>query len=191
MRVTYPAPLDGGSTPMAQDRTIPDGTTEVYGRIAIRFSQCFAGHPSGVNKLLYVWSDDGDFGTPSVYLAAFAPGSKNFQPQVRTQDAQFRDLKPNTPDTSYKFPRDQWVTWEFYLKMNTPGDSNGIARWWMDGAQVAEYTNQLYSAGTAQAHWTKLQIAPYWGGTGSVLTTPQYLYWNRMRASTPYRLAQP
>jgi hypothetical protein len=177
IQITYPAGLIGGSAPGQQDHGIHNNPTEFYGCIWVKYSSNFVGSPSGVNKILYVWTDDRSGGLPAIYLSAQAVGSGNFQPQIRTQDAGYQDLTPNVSgQTGYTFSRNAWVKWEWYLKVNSPGQSNGIARVWMNGTQVSEYDNIYLSPGSTQHHWTDYQIAPYWGGMGGILSAAQYLY---------------
>jgi hypothetical protein len=38
------------------------------------------------------------------------------------------------------FNRNQWYAIEYYVKVNTPGSSNGILRGWIDGQLVMETT---------------------------------------------------
>jgi uncharacterized protein YjdB len=177
MQVTYPAGLPGGNAPFQQDHGISGGQyTEFYGAIWVKFSSNFVGQISGVNKLFFIWTDDNG-GTPAYYLSAQAVGAENFQPQIRTQDAGAQDLPPNVSgQTGYTFPRNTWVEWEFYIKINTPGSSNGIVRVWMNGVKVSDYTNIHVSPASSQAHLQDYQFAPYWGGTGGSLSAAQFLW---------------
>jgi polysaccharide lyase-like protein len=180
MKITYPAGLAGGDTPVAFEHAFRNGT-EFYGAIWVKFSSNFIGNGSGVNKILYVWANDGK---PAVYLSAQAYGWGNFQPQVRTQDATYTDLTPNMGgQTGYVFRRNTWVKWEFYLKMNTPGQSNGVVKCWMNGVQVSQYTNQRFSNSSHQTYWNKMQVAPYWGGMGGRIGSPQYMYLDHLHGS--------
>lgn len=53
-------------------------------------------------------------------------------------------------------PYGQWVCVEQYLKLNTPGKKDGIARAWIDGEPVFEKTDYLWR------NTDKLKIYSYW-----------------------------
>jgi polysaccharide lyase-like protein len=168
--------MPGGDAPFQQDHGISGSNTEFYGAIWVKFSSNFVGQSSGVNKIFFIWTDDNG-GTPSYYLSAQAVGASDFQPQIRTQDNGAQDLTPNVSgQTGYTFARNTWVRWEFYIKNNTPGNSDGIVRVWMNGTKVTEYDNIKISASSTQAHLTDFQFAPYWGGIGGTLSAPQYMW---------------
>jgi hypothetical protein len=142
-----------------------------------------------VSKILYIWDDDGPYGQPVMYLDAQsdAPTGMPFRPQMNLQNnisSAYVDYSPNVPgQTGYTFARDTWVKWEFYLRHNTPGMSDGVIRVWMNGIKTHEYTD-VQMAGTemftTQRHWVTMQFAPYWGGTGSSVSSLQYLYMDHL-----------
>jgi uncharacterized protein YjdB len=184
MQVTYPVGLVGGYTPMSQEYAFSGGQTQFYGVIWIKMSSNFVGNGAGVNKVFYMWTDD-QGGGPTWYLSAQAAGSANFSPEVRTQGtAPAEDYGPNVAgQTGYTFPRNTWVQWEWYITNNTPGNSDGIVRMWMNGVKVAEYDNVQVSTSGSQTHFTELQFAPYWGGGGGTISANQYLWIDHLYAS--------
>jgi hypothetical protein len=192
LSILYPPGLAGGDSPFAQEKDISGSYTQFYGCIWIKLSSDFVGNGSGVNKILYVWTNDPPYGQPAIYLSAQAVGSSmGFQPQIRTQDAISQDKAPNVAgQTGYTFLRDTWVRWEWLLILNSPGSvdvdaqvANGVIRVWMNGVQTHEYDNVEFSTNASQRVWTELQIAPYWGGTGGAIETDQYLYIDHLYAS--------
>jgi hypothetical protein len=182
MTVTYPVGLPGGDTPMYQDHAIGGSYTEFYGSIWLKYSSNFIVDNAGINKIFYVWASDK---TPTLCLCTLSPGpTGDFTPQIRTQDASELNLGPNVAgQTGYSFPRNVWVRLEVYLKMNTPGGANGVAKIWANGVLIASYSNVTYVNGSTQETWFDYQLAPYWGGGGGTITTPQFVWFDHMYGS--------
>jgi hypothetical protein len=182
MQVTFQPGLAGGDTPMYQGHTIGGSYKEFYGSVWLKYSNNFIVDNAGVNKILYVWASDG---TPTLCLCTLSPSpTGDFTPQIRTQDASEQDLGPNlSGQTNYSFPRNSWVRLEMYLKMNTPGNSDGVAKIWANGVLVADYTNIKFVNSSTQQTWANYQLAPYWGGSGGTVATPQFVWFDHLYGS--------
>ncbi len=62
--------------------------------------------------------------------------------------------------------KDKWYTIRQYVKMNTPGQSNGIIRMWIDGERVLNMTNALIrKAGKGNVKINDLIMNTYRGGS--------------------------
>ena len=182
MQVTYPVGLPGGNSPMAQSIGTNGSYTQFYGSVWLKYSSNFIVDNAGINKIFYVWANDG---VPTLCLCTSSPNpTGDFTPQIRTQDASELDLGPNVAgQTNYSFPRNRWVRLEVLLQMNTPGSSNGIAKIWADGVLIASYNNVPFVNRGTQSTWALFQLAPYWGGSGGTVSTPQFVWFDHLYGS--------
>jgi hypothetical protein len=183
MQVTYPTGYPAGTTPFDQSVRTGGNYTQFYGSVWLKYSSGFAVDNAGILKILYIWGDDE---MPSLCLCVnnYSGGNGNFTPQLGLQDATNVNLVPNVSgQVGYGFPTGQWVRLEFFLQMNTPGNSDGIAKVWANGVLVSNYTNVNYIAGSTQHYWWKYELAPYWGGAGGTVATPQYVWFDHLYGS--------
>ncbi|MFQ5746345.1 MAG: Ig-like domain-containing protein [Gemmatimonadota bacterium] len=148
---------------------------EIYLSFWHRVSANWQGHKSGVNKMFFL-QRPGSSSRPA-YLSFQGTGAGPFEPQIRLQEAGLaRNLGPNENQASAVLARGQWVHWEVYLKYNTGGNADGIARLWIDGVRVINYTNVRFS-GTGVSHWWSIvKFNPTWGGTGDTIVQDMYQY---------------
>lgn len=63
-----------------------------------------------------------------------------------------------------------WHHWEALLSLNTPGQPNGIFKWWIDGDLVMNYANMTYIYGSFTNGFYDFNFNPTWGGMGGVKT---------------------
>lgn len=75
------------------------------------------------------------------------------------------------------YPVGEWLEITEYVQMNTPGESDGILRGWVDGNQVYEKTDwQFRSADWPNVGITRAYAAYiYWGGSWGT-PTDRYMY---------------
>jgi hypothetical protein len=182
MQVTYPVGLQAGTVPMVQTIMIPNGHTQFYASIWIKYSANFIVDDAGINKIFYVWGSDQ---TPTLCLCTTSPSpTGNFTPQIGAQDAVNVNYTPNVAgQTGYSFPRNTWVRLEVFLQMNTAGHSDGLIKIWANGVLITNYTNANFVQNGTQATWYQYQLAPYWGGGGGTIATPQFLWVDHMYES--------
>jgi hypothetical protein len=194
LQVKWPAGTPGGNTVFQQDHSIPATATQVYLSLWIKMSPGFQGNGSGVNKVFIIWDDDDSIpsnGEPvAVFSAQATDSTSNFQPQIREQDSFngiFMNYLPNVAgQTGYTFARGQWVHWETLLVQNTPNDSDGVVRVWMNGVKTHDYTNVKWwgnAVQTTQRHWTDLQLIGIWGGVNGTIAHNQFSYYDYLYAS--------
>jgi uncharacterized protein YjdB len=185
LQVTFPAGFPAGDQPYDQ-AILLDGSaqyTQLYGSIWLKYSPGFAVDGAGILKILYMWASDDK---PSLCLCVnnYTAGGGNFTPQLGLQDATNQNLIPNVSgQVGYGFPTGQWVRLEFLLVMNSPGQSNGVAKVWANGVLVTNFTNVDFVSSSTQEYWHKLEIAPYWGGLGGTVPSAQYLWVDHLYAS--------
>lgn len=73
---------------------------------------------------------------------------------------------------SWYFPSGRWVTIEQELILNTPGESDGIVRVWIDGWPVLEQRGLVYRT-TEEVGIDGLMFSTFFGGTGEEWRTPR------------------
>nr|WP_298413542.1 hypothetical protein [uncultured Halomonas sp.] len=73
---------------------------------------------------------------------------------------------------SWTFPTGQWVTIEQEVILNDPGQKNGIARVWIDGAPVLEQQNIVYRTND-HVYADGLMFSTFFGGHGEEWRTPR------------------
>ena len=169
MRVTYPAGYAAGDAPWHGAKTISGSRTELYYHWTIRHSANFQGNGSGTNKIGYVWIH----GNPAVFFSAEGSGSGPLKAQFRLQNtSDGRGQFPPNQGVSGEIVRGVWNEIEVQIVANTPGVRNGVARWWLNGVKVGEYTDILFAAAGQSNSWQEISIYPIWGGvTGTVSST--------------------
>jgi hypothetical protein len=169
---TYPAGFQAGSAPGHIEFDLPANVTQLYLSFWMKLSPGFEGQSSETNKVVFVWILD----HPAVFLSNQGSGTTDpLVPTVRYQEsfdprAYFRqNVGPEQVMT-----RGQWRKWEVLLIANTPGQSDGVIRYWIDGQRVGDYTDVRVrdSVGT----WQYVYLQPIWGGIGGAVTATQYLW---------------
>jgi hypothetical protein len=166
----YAAGMSGGGSPAVSEKGIGSRGT-IYISYWVKLSSNFYGHPSsGVNKQIFVWSDN----QPTVYTSAQGEGSGRLSPEVRLQGSGgTTNLTPNLVPSA-EFTRGVWHRWELVLRANTSGQANGAADWWIDGVHVGAHTNVRFASGNGA--WTLFQFSPIWGGTGASVPSEQFIW---------------
>ena len=71
----------------------------------------------------------------------------------------------------WSFPTGEWVTIEQELVLNTPGEADGLARVWIDGAPVLEQGEIVYRT-TDEVTIDGLMFSTFFGGNGKAWRTP-------------------
>lgn len=169
---TYPAGFQAGSAPGHIEFELPANLTELYVSFWMKLSPEFEGQSSETNKVLFVWILD----HPAVFLSNQGSGTADpLIPTVRYQEsfdprAYFRQ----NVGSQQVMTRGQWRKWEVLLIANTPGQSNGVIRYWIDGQRVGEYTDVRFR--DTLDSWQYVFLQPIWGGIGGTVTSTQYLW---------------
>jgi uncharacterized protein YjdB len=81
------------------------------------------------------------------------------------------------------FSRGEWHRYEAVLTANTPGVADGGARWWLDGVELGNYSNVMWTAAGESSNWSQLDFNPIWGGRNGQLTQTQYMWVDHLYAS--------
>jgi len=173
-QITYPAGFTGGGYAPAQawkSGLLALGFRQLYVRFGVKLSANWQSHPSGVNKIGFVWMH----GQPVAYWSA---QDSSLIPEIRIQGTGegARNLVP----LSGTLQGGGWHVWETLFQTNTPGQPDGICRWWLDGILVGDYRDVMW-AGAGQVNlWGENQDSvswfPIWGGiSGTTLGQEQQM----------------
>lgn len=160
-----------GQGPEHLSVSLPKGSRQVYIRVPLYVPPGYVGSSSGVQKLFHIWAPSdkapGGVGGSMAVPSVFGIGSRPLTSQIRIQGATVTAAQA----TSFNVPgrpwtRGRWYVTEWLLVMNAPGQANGEAYLWQDGALAASRRGITYSK--AGGGWTVVQLNPTYGGTGTV-----------------------
>jgi len=176
---TYPAGFHAGSAPGSIESDNLSNVTQLYLSFWMKLSSNFQGEGSNTNKVLFVWLS----GHPAVFLSNEGSGTgAPLMPTVRYQGSvDSREYFYQNVGTSQAMTRGQWRRWEVVLLANTPGQANGVIRWWIDGRKVGEYTDVRFRSAADPWQWVFLQ--PIWGGVSGTVASTQYLWIDHLYVS--------
>jgi hypothetical protein len=186
LRVTYPTSLVGGNSPVRFGRAIASaGTGWYYQRMMVRFSSNWTlsgnvalklceprtqqqGSGQGPNENHVIGAHDFETQSVNAFLYVLLQGP----------NGHFADLfeQPKySPAANLK--GGAWHLIEvLFTPESTPGAGDGTYTGWVDGTQIANYTNVLWLAAGNQVGWPYLMFDPtYGGGTNS---PAQSMYWD-------------
>lgn len=176
---TYPAGFQAGSAPGHIEFDLPPNISQLYISIYMKLSANFEGQQSETNKVGFAWILD----HPAVFLSNQGAGSDSLYPTLRFQGpcCDTRAYFRQNVGTLQAMNRGQWRRWEVLLIANTPGQTNGVIRYWIDGQKVGDYTDVWIrdTAGT----WQYVYLQPIWGGTAGQVAQTQYLWVDHLYVS--------
>lgn len=173
---TFPLGFAGGRGPIQTDFLTTTTPGRLYLAFWLKLSNNWDGHSSYVNKVLHIWIN----GSNRVYLTLTGIDTLPFTPRIALQGVNespiSRNLGPNKGNQGKIF-RGRWHLWEVELKANTLGQADGIARWWLDGVAMGEYTDINYLPANAPKDWWEtVSWNPTWGGAGDIVPSTQYMW---------------
>lgn len=175
----YPAGFQAGSAPGQIEFDELSNYSQLYLSFWMKLSPNFQGQSSGTNKVMFIWINN----HPAVFLSNQGSGtSEPLLPTLRYQgDVDSRAYFEQNVGSRQPMTRGQWRRWEVLLILNTPGQSNGVIRFWIDGQKVGDYTNVGFRNGNQT--WQYVYLQPIWGGTSGSVASTQYLRIDQIRVS--------
>ncbi len=171
LQFTYAAGFPGGYEPAVVFYNPPTPVRETYFGFRWKPGNPWEPHPSGVNKIAFMFPATSSAGT--LYLMMFFDGT-NYTIQVEpTFEKDTRRLAPNVTATPVALGA--WHLVEWYARYSTTSTSrDGVTSWWLDGVLQGEYPDLQMPA---DAGFIEYQFAPTWGGMeGSKAWTGCYWY---------------
>lgn len=176
-QMRYPSGFPGGAQPAIIEKPIEGNYTSIYMSVWVKLSSAWFGHPSHVNKVVFMWMD----GHPKFILSADGEGANPLKPAIRIQDS------PDHTDTRLPnfmpgavVTRGVWQRWEVIAQANTPGRADGRVRWWIDGLLVSDWRDIEFIEPSGNPRWQIFEWGPTWGGVGSVLAAEQFMWWDHV-----------
>jgi len=158
----YAAGYEGGSEPGVEYFHLPTPTRETYFGFWWKASSPWQPHPSGVNKIAFLFPRTASTG--SMYIMMFYDANGYTLQVEPTFLSDTRRLVPNVVATPIALG--QWHRIEWYSIYSTGPDSHdGAVKWWLDGVLQGAYTDLQMPDDSGFAEYT---IAPTWGGVGGV-----------------------
>ena len=167
----YPTTFAGGSAPgtLFYDH---QSETEVFAGFWWKPSSPWQDHPSShVNKIAF-WYTGG--GPGSIDIQMFGEGGNVYNLHVVSEFTGITSTRfqPNVNATAISLG--QWHLVEWHMKYaTTPGGSDGVLEWWLDGVLQGRYTTVQTPA---DAGFYEFKFSPTWGGVGDLKTETDY-YW--------------
>lgn len=157
----------------------------LYLRFYLYFSGGFVFVPGGSGaKLCYFNSwlgSQSQWRTRFSYAKTDGPGTKmRIGVDLSTADPV---LTPNVTQTELVAAR--WYLVEGMIKINTPGQSNGEVRWWVDEVLNGQYTGQNINGGSAHP-CNGITIDQYFGGAEENPRPQQYAWYDSIVAAAGY-----
>jgi hypothetical protein len=169
---SYPVGLPGGVEPAVDWYQLPASFTEGYVAMWWKPSNPWQGHPSGVNKIFFIFGSAGH-----IIPVMYGTGNGTYELRVAPEWGSWSWLTPNV--SSGTVTLGQWHRIEIYFKQNTSG---GVIKWWMDGNLIGSYSNIAFPSSMV---FQEVQIAPTWGGVGGTKTQQDYFWFDHARISRP------
>jgi hypothetical protein len=181
-RMRYPAGHRSGTAPATvQTLGFRPPVEELYVSIWARLSGNWFGNQSSTNKMFFLGIGRN---ANNIFLSAEGAGAGPLVPQIRLQGVpdERRRLPPNLRRVT--LTRGQWQHWEFYFKMNDPGQPNGVARLWIDGQPATDVQNVMFRRpNESSARWWIFHWSPTYGGGGAPPPADQFLDFDHVYVS--------
>ncbi len=175
----------GGISP-GNDWYVFTPTREIYLGFWWKANAGWQAHPTGINKLIFVSTEDGS--NPFVLMMyGQNPYSLAFVYQNIGIDNSHISGFPGVTGTvlwpgGASLVPGNWYRIELYMKLSTTSTSlDGIIKWWANGVQAGNLTTVNF----AQAGFSSVPIVPIWGGTGSSKTQTDYFWYDHIHLSLP------
>lgn len=177
---SFPTGYVGGTGPINTWRVIGQyNDPEIYISFWVKLSSNWVGAPSaGINKVFHIWINGGSV----VVFSAQGSNAASITPQMRLQNVEQDprgtsfNLNPNIVPGA-RLIRGQWHRVEVLLAANTPGQPNGKVSWWLDGVQIAEYTDvgfiSLSNPIPGAVNWQQVSWNPTYGAPSDVIQATQ------------------
>jgi len=122
----------------------------------------------------HVWASGGSTfsssWSPSWIMSHFPPGARGF-----SQNA----------NPTKQIVAGRWHRMEILMEMNgSPGSTDGILKWWIDGTLVLNYSDVTYNSSGSPSGFYGRHNSPTWGGSGaSPKTREDHIYYDHMYMS--------
>lgn len=189
LRYIYPVGFEDGFAPSSSGTSVTDSPLweagvgrYLYACIEVAFSENWLDHPTGTNKIGFIYSEGYGGGGDPLYIEYDSDVSPPRIKMVNQGPGTVTSLTPNLADV--RIPNGKPVLIEVLVACNTAGNSNGEVHMWVNGIKTTEYTGlPLVNAGGYV--FNAFKIEPTWGGNVAdlVISEEQYFYCSRAAVS--------
>jgi hypothetical protein len=185
LRIMYRSNLIAGGSPVRFGVSLASaGTGWYYQRMQVRFSSNWTNANNPMVKLCEPQTEDeGAVAGPheNHVISAFVndnPANSYLTVLLQGPNSHYRDLMEQPIDNRAANLSDgNWHTMEvLFGPESTPGAGNGSYQAWVDGTQIAKYSDVLWLASGNKPGWPYLLFDPVYGGTKS--SPPSTMYWD-------------
>jgi hypothetical protein len=123
-----------------------------------KMSPDWQGHPSNINKLLYIFQRHGD-DRQALVLVAYGPPSGPYRLRVANEPNHSTWMDQNVDNVRIR--PGEWYRIEVHVRRSSAdGAPDGLVEWWVDGKLAAHYTN----VALRDEPFSEVHIDPVWGG---------------------------
>lgn len=176
LEVVFPVGFAGGSAPGTMQLTLPQPVHSMYAGIWWKPSNPWQGHDTNVDKIEYIFAQDGG----SIFLCMYGPPGGPYELRVFPQFPMSTDtwLTPNVAHVDVAlgaWHRIEWVVSEG----PTQSPPSGTVQWWLDGTLIGSYNNVPLPSDALAFY----KVAPVWGGLGDVKTELDFFEYDHVHIS--------
>jgi hypothetical protein len=173
-RVTFPKGFVGGDAPAVAWYLFPSDSqpTELYVQFYLRLSSNWQWH-SIIQKVFYFRVGNMDTTNHFFALNYYSDGNIGFTSQQLSNGELNQDLYTDT--TTITNSLGTWHKINLHIKMNTPGEYDGIGRVWVDDVLVHDVSDYMWLTSGDFGGINDLSITPVFGGGADVVVETMYL----------------
>lgn len=185
LRYIYPVGFEDGFAPSSSGTSVTDSPLweagvgrYLYSCIEVAVSENWLDHPTGTNKIGFIYSEGYGGGGDPLFIEYDSDVSPPRIKMVNQGPGTITSLTPNLADV--RIPNGKPVLIEVLAVCNTAGNSNGEVHMWVNGIKTTEFVGlPLVNAGGYVFNAFKLE--PTWGGNVAdlVISEEQYFYCSR------------
>jgi len=174
--VKYPIGFISGLAPSTLQYYLSPFPRELYWAFWWKPSNPFQSDASGVNKIVFIWTQTFTGNSTDLLYFDLSPGPWRIRGMndliAGGGPSAGQRLEPNVDTTVVTLG--EWHRIEIYAQYSTGAAANGVLKWWVDGELNGQYTNLKMAE---DAGFRYLQFAPTYGGnTGDIKLQADY-YW--------------
>ncbi len=159
LQITFPAGwIDDRQLALGRVRQVLGGTTGgVYLSLAFKVSGGWQGGTRGVDNVLVLRA--GPLLADSVALTLLRVGRNGIEPSLQVRGLAQRYANSRNPKLAANLAAgtmvtpDAWHRLELVLEPNSPGQSDGTLRWWLDGKAAGDYSGIGFWSQPQAAVW--------------------------------------
>ena len=182
IRFKYPRGLYGGSAPNIVGKVFPSQLNEFWAQYYFKYSADWRWNTI-LNKQVYITMGAQGNADPNFFIGANHYGSNMY---MTTQVPPDGTLNQAYKTSGFSPAKNRWYKVNFHVKMNIPGEKDGIFQLWMDNELKIDVNNVMFrKAGVNSGYgFVSFQMTPVYGGGKEEIPAEQYLYFDHVVVQT-------